>query len=244
MASVLVGTVKGLFRYPVKSMRGEPIAETVVGWAGLRGDRRYAFVRADNASHFPWLTGRQVPNLLRYAPFFADPADPARGPVRVVTPDGADLPIESDALRDELAAQYGADLTLLHSGRGIPDAAAVSLIGAATVEDLGGPIGERLEPIRFRPNILVAAASGQPYEEERWVGELLAFGDGDGGARARINQRDKRCMMVNLDPARASQNPAVLREIARTRDQCLGVYGSPEGLGTIRVGDPVYLHRP
>src|SRR4051794_38357899 len=123
MARVLVGTVRGVFRYPVKSMRGEAIAEAAVAWSGLRGDRRYAFVRAGNTSNFPWLTGRQVPNLLRYAPYFAEPSNPAAAPARVVTPDGADLPIESDALRDELAAQYGAALTLLHSGRGIPDVA-------------------------------------------------------------------------------------------------------------------------
>jgi len=40
------GIVSGLWRYPVKSMAGEAVASTEISWAGLAGDRRWAFVRA------------------------------------------------------------------------------------------------------------------------------------------------------------------------------------------------------
>ncbi len=97
-----VATVAHLGRYPVKSMRGEQIAEARVWWHGLEGDRRYAFVRAGNTSRFPWLTAREVPALLRYTPSFADLADPVGSAVEVATPAGFVWPLESHELLDEI----------------------------------------------------------------------------------------------------------------------------------------------
>lgn len=242
-SEVSVGRVAALYRYPVKSMRGERIDATQVYWHGLAGDRRYAFVRGGNTSRFPWLTGREVPNLLRYVPYFADGGDPQGAAVRVITPEGGDCALEDAVLRDELAAQYGGDVALLQSGRGIPDSAGVSVLGVATVRDLGERVGTALDPLRFRPNILVETADGRPYEEEEWLGGLLVFGEREDSARIRLNRRDPRCMMVNLDPAGAEQNPAVLREIVRNREQCAGLYATTEGIGTIRVGDGLRLVR-
>ena len=241
MTGQLVGTIAALYRYPVKSMRGEALAAADLGPHGLTGDWRYAFVRAGNASAFPWLTARQVPDLLRYAPYFAGPGDPDRATVRVLTPDGADFAIDSPALRDELAARYGAPVALHHARAGVPDAAPVSLLGAASVDDLAAIVGAPLAPLRFRPNIVIAAAGGQPYAEDGWVGRTLALGEGAAAARVRVDQRDPRCAMVTLDPADAARNPAVLRAIAALRDNCLGVYGAVEQPGPLRAGDPVYL---
>lgn len=53
-----LGTVVALNRYPIKSMQAEPLVVADLFWTGLHGDRQYAFVKADNASAFPWLTGR------------------------------------------------------------------------------------------------------------------------------------------------------------------------------------------
>ena len=37
---------------------------------GIPGDRGYAFVQSENRSTFPYLTGREVPDLLLYMPAF------------------------------------------------------------------------------------------------------------------------------------------------------------------------------
>ncbi len=47
---ITVGAVEALFRYPVKSMRGERLEVADLGWHGLDGDRRLAFRRADDHS--------------------------------------------------------------------------------------------------------------------------------------------------------------------------------------------------
>jgi uncharacterized protein YcbX len=119
----------------------------------------------------------------------------------------------------------------------------VSVLGAATVRDLGARVGATLDPIRFRPNILLETAGDRPYEEEDWLGGLLVFGERGDSARIRLDRKDPRCMMVNLDPVRADQNPAVLKELVRNRDQCAGLYASTDTVGTIAVGDHVHLLR-
>jgi hypothetical protein len=59
-SSRVVGRVAGLWRFPVKSMAGEQLDEAELGWHGLAGDRRWAFVRGDTPrSGFPWLTIRR-----------------------------------------------------------------------------------------------------------------------------------------------------------------------------------------
>ncbi len=59
--------------------------------------------------------------------------------------------------------------------------------------------------------------------------------------RMRVDARDKRCGVVNVDPATALRDPAVLRAIAEHRQVCLGVYGSTVEPGGVNVGDPVFI---
>ena len=63
-----VAKILQLARYPVKSMRGESLPTTTLTLQGVPEDRRYAFVQAASRSAFPWLTARQIPDLLRYKP--------------------------------------------------------------------------------------------------------------------------------------------------------------------------------
>src|SRR6476646_828279 len=136
-ATLHAGTVAALYRYPVKSLAGEELAETPLWWPGLDGDRRWAFVRSGSLSSFPWLTGRDVPAMIRYAPYFVDPADPVDSPIRVRTAAGADLALDGPELARELAAQHGAPVQLLHLGTGTFDSIGVSLLSAATLAELG-----------------------------------------------------------------------------------------------------------
>ncbi len=143
MEQIAVGTVAAVYRYLVKSMRGEAVEAARLHWQGMEGDRRYAFVRTGNTSRFPWLTGRNVPALLQYTPRLTDPANPYQGDVQVRTPDGIEVALESDALRDELAARHGAPVHLMQAGRGTHDSAPVSVLSTATLAALSGEVGRR-----------------------------------------------------------------------------------------------------
>ena len=223
--------VAALYRYPVKSMAAEAVGEAGLSWFGLPGDRRYAFVRGDDRTDFPWLTIRQVRDMTRYEAR-ADPADPDGGPVTVRTPDGRTLAADDEDLRDTLAAAYGKPVGRVRSFRGLFDMLAVSLLGSATAAAVA-PDGY---PLRFRPNLVVDGL--EPFAEEAWVGRTLQIGD---TARVRIDERDSRCMIVNVDPQTAERDPRVLRTVAQTRGNLTGIYGSVERPGPIRVGDPIVV---
>ncbi|HET7462156.1 MAG TPA: MOSC N-terminal beta barrel domain-containing protein [Longimicrobium sp.] len=234
MAAREVGRVAGLWRYPVKSMAAEAMEGADVGWHGLDGDRRWAFIRAGMAgSGFPWLTIRENPRMWHYQPRLAGSSQPNACDTLVRTPSGAEMDVTDPALAREL--EPGA--RVMRQNRGIFDTFPLSLITTQTVEALGGMAGAPLDPLRFRPNLLVEAASGEPFAEDEWVGVVLAIG----GMRMRVDKRDERCVMINVDPATTERNAAVLRAVARQRQACLGVYGTTVQPGRVSVGDAVVI---
>ncbi len=230
----VIGRIAALWRYPVKSMAAEALEGVDVGWNGLAGDRRWAFVRGGmERSGFPWLTIRERPEMWLYRPRFAEPGRPDGSATRVRTPRGEEL----DVVDPALAAELGEGARVIKQDRGVFDTMPLSLITTRTVAALGAMAGAELDTRRFRPNLLVEAADDVDFPEDAWVGAVLCIG----GMRMRVDQRDRRCVMVNVDPATTERNPAVLRAIARERAACLGVYGSTVERGRVAVGDPVIM---
>jgi len=236
-----VAEVVGVHHYPVKSMRGTAIPAAKLGWHGLAGDRRFAFTRAGNASGLPWLSAREVPRLILYEARFTDPAQPDRSPIVVAVPGGAAYALDSPELLHELEELHGGNLKLIQVWRGTFDSMALSLISENAINSLSGTVGRPLEVERFRPNLVVRALEPKPYPEDQWVGELLVFGDRPDSARIRVNRKDPRCTIINLDPTTAESGPDLLAEVVKGRKNLLGVYGSTERPGTIQVGDTVCM---
>ena len=84
-----VGTVQEIWRYPVKSMRGEQLESVFVAFSGLMGDRVYGLINNEADPAFPWHTAREQEPLLLYTPRFVDGAGtrrPARGRRRPSVP--------------------------------------------------------------------------------------------------------------------------------------------------------------
>src|SRR5437773_9411124 len=74
----VVGTVESLWRYPVKSMRGEESDELFAGYAGVYGDRLFAFESSTSSRGFPFFTGRDQRQMIRYRARFRNPKKAAR----------------------------------------------------------------------------------------------------------------------------------------------------------------------
>jgi uncharacterized protein YcbX len=205
-----------------------------VSWHGVAGDRRWAFVREGlERSGFPWLTIRERADMWNYMPSFADPDRPDASKTLVRTPAGE----EFDVVDPALAAELGHGARVIKQNRGVFDNSPLSLITTQTVERVGEWLDLDLPARRFRPNLLVEAAGGEPFEEDRWIGSVLRVG----GVSVRLDQRDSRCVIVNTDPVTGERDPAVLRALAQRRESCAGVYGSTVEPGRIAVGDPVVL---
>jgi uncharacterized protein len=229
-----VGCVAALWRYPVKAMAAEALAHAEVSWHGITGDRRWAFIRGGKlTSGFPWLTLRERPDLWQYSPSFVQPEVPDKSRTIVVTPAGAKL----DVVAPALAAELGDGVGVIRSDRGLFDTLPLSVLTTQTVAALSTLVGTKLDIRRFRPNLVIDSASSAPFREDAWVGRVLRIG----GLRVRIDKRDQRCVVVNVDPVTARRSPAILRAIARERGACLGVYGTTVQPGRVAVGDPVTL---
>lgn len=231
----LVGHVAGLWRYPVKSMAGEALERAEVAWHGLAGDRRSAFVRNRVAtSGFPWLTLRERHDLNGYRPAFVDPERPDRSAINVTTPSGAVHDMADPALADEL---YPEGATAVRMDRGTFDSFPLSLISTQTIDALGRSVDMALDVRRFRPNLLVRAVDGSPFQEDDWLGCVLRIG----GFRMRIDKRDGRCVVITIDPDTGERTPAILRKVASEREGRLGVYGTTVTPGPVAVGDEVSI---
>ena len=53
-----IGKLNRLRRYPVKGMAGEDLDASYVTYAGLLGDRVYAFIDVEGPAKFPWRSKR------------------------------------------------------------------------------------------------------------------------------------------------------------------------------------------
>ena len=238
---IKIGEVERLFRYPVKSMMGEALDVSNLGWHGLEGDRRLAFRRADDSSGFPWLTASQLPELILFAPQRRGRAADGDLPTHVRTPEGQELALFGQDLATEVGRRRGSPAEMMHLNRGIFDEASLSVIASATVGEVARLANLRPDVRRFRPNMLIASSRSVPFEEDEWVGGVLSFGETKEGAAIAVTNRDERCSMVSFDPDSARPNPEVLRAIVRVRDNKAGVYGAVLRRGRVAVGQPVFF---
>ena len=229
-----LGRLVGLWRYPVKSMAEESLDAVDVSWHGLAGDRRWAFVRDGMPRNgFPWHTIRELPAMRHYLPYFVDPGRPDDSRTMVRTPGGDEFEVIDPAL----AAELGDGVRVIKQNVGVFDTVPLSLMTTQTIASLDAWVAPTLTPERFRPNLLVEATGDEAFPEDGWVGSVLRVGE----MRMRVDQRDVRCVMINIDPDTDEKDPDVLRTVARERETNLGVYGATVTPGRAMVGDPVVL---
>jgi hypothetical protein len=227
-----LGTIAHIARYPVKSMRGEELESTPVGFQGIPLDRAFAFVQEGVHSPFPWFTGRECPQLLQCRPIIGEGRWPT---MRVQSPAG-----EFDLGSAEFAAQlqnWSGRKAVLHSDyRGCQDVAYVSVISTATVRALADAAGVPVDHRRFRMNFVVDLGE-TPFAEKAWVGRQVRLGN----AVIAVHEQDRRCQMITLDPETGASTPAVLKAAGELNEVYAGVYGSVLAPGGVSVGDAVAI---
>lgn len=237
-----LGRIRAIFRYPVKSMAGESLDVAKLSWHGIEGDRRLAFRRLNDKSGFPWLSASKLPELLLYKPLGLDSNATEPLPTHVRTPDGNDYELQSNELREDVSRRFGSDVELMNLKQGIFDEAHISVISLSTVQSIERESGREIDLRRFRPNVLIETKSGEPFAEDKWVGQSLMFGDS--GAGVRVTMRDERCVMVNLDPDTAEKDSEVMKTIVRMNENFAGVYATVIKAGELRVGQVLTLLTP
>ena len=109
-----VGSVAGLWRFAVKSMRGEQLEQAELAARGLVGDRAYALIDVTTGKVVSAKSVRLYPDLFGCQATFVEP--PRVGhelpPVRITLPDGTAVTSESPDIDRVLSTFFGRDVTL------------------------------------------------------------------------------------------------------------------------------------
>jgi uncharacterized protein len=239
-----IGYVEEIFRYPVKSMRGERLEVANLGWYGLEGDRRLAFRRVDDRSGMPWLTASKLPDLLLFAPERRGHGAHGELPTHVRTPDGEEMSVFGEDLAAEVGRRYGAPVQMMQLRHGIFDEASISVIASDTVREIGRLAGRSLDVRRFRPNVVVRLLRPVAFQEDEWLGAVLSFGEADDAPTIAVTMRDERCSIVNLDPDSVGSAPEVMKAIVRANQNNAGIYGAVTRIGRLAVGQTTFLRAP
>lgn len=209
--------VEALWRYPVKSVGAEPLAQAWLGEDGIAGDRQ---VHVQGARGL--LTGRTRHGLLAL-----------RGGT---APDGAPLVGGHRWDSEEAAAQVrdaaGGDARLAAwSG---PERFDVGNLLVAT----DGAVGRwGYDVHRLRPGLLLGGVGAD--EEAAWPGRALEVGD----ALVGLLSRRARCVVTSIDPTSGAQDLDAFRRLRRALGNDLGLDAWVVRPGLVRRGDEARLVR-
>ena len=206
--------IRELWRYPVKSLAGEPLDEVEVLVEGLTGDR---LIHVRNSS-MRVITSRTHPRLLALHGTRA-----ADGTTLI---DGR--PWDSEESHEAIRDAAGSDAKPFAYGG--PERFDVLPLSIATDGAIAALAVDRR---RLRPNIVVAGVDG--LGERSWVGRRLRIGD----ALISVVRLRPRCVMTTYDPDTQEQDHSVLRRIVQDFDGVMSLDCSIIRPGRMKVGDVV-----
>ncbi len=245
----MVGRIESLWRYPVKSMRGEELSQAYLGFGGVYGDRRYAFLSSAAPDDFPFMTSRQKHEMLLHRARYRHPEHMHQPELRtngkftaveIETPAGERLAVDDprliELLRVGLRERH--ELTMIESDVAIVDSRPISLFSLQTARQLSEEVGIELDKRRFRANIFVELETGAGFGEDSLVGRELAIGP---NVIVQVLKRNARCKIITLDPDSAKAAPHVMKCVARDHDSCAGIYAAVLREGLVSPGDVICL---
>jgi len=244
-----------LWRHPVKSLQGEPLAEAAIEDSGLLGDRKWGLVDVETGMV---LTARRVPSLL-----LASARLTSTG-VEIAFPDGEVLTAPSSEADDVLSKWIGRRVSIVHAesmNAGIGEFFADATDDNSKVVSWTMPAGRFVDALpllvvttaslrkgrvlhpdgawetrRFRPNIVIDV-DDEGWVEDQWCGHAVHIGT----AVVRPVVPCERCTMVTRAQPGLDRDLDVFKTLARHHSATFGVWTAVQASGTVRVGDEITL---
>ena len=253
-----IGTVQALWRYPVKSLRGESLTEAHFTERGIEGDRSWALRELERGGI---MSARVWAPLLQLRASRDERGGDDGAMVRIELPDGRVISVtdpETPAILSEFLGRKvelaqvrrerlsAAELDAVIRGTAYPpardffDEDVIHIIASGTIAHLRTlkPDSD-FDPRRFRANLLVdTGAEADGFIEDRWLDGVLEIGES-----VKINWMRPaiRCVMTTHPQPDLPRDMAILRTAAQHHEAYVGVFASVAETGRIRVGDPVVL---
>ena len=207
--------VKGLWRYPVKSLAGEAIASAELTPDGIPGDRIVQVHGPEGVR-----TSRRQHLMLGLHGTLGEDGRPL-----------IDGHLWDSAAALALVKKAAGDDATLEAYDGLERFDVLPLLVATD-----GAVAEFGRDVRrLRPNILIGGVSGM--DEIQWPGGTLRIGE----AVVRLDSLRARCPMTTVDPDSLERDPEVLKDIGRRFGGRIALNADVLRRGTIHVGDPVTL---
>lgn len=212
-----VGRVALIMRYPVKSTAGESLEAADVHARGVVGDRAWATYTPDGGIGSCKTTRRfrRVDGLMEIASALGEDHVPL-----LEFDDAVRLRVDDDRAGELLTARLRTPVEL-RPETDVPhhDEAPIHLVTTAAIRALERLLGETVEPVRFRPN-LVIDVPGEDAPDERWRGRDVAIGE---DVVLRISGTMPRCRMVGLAQRGLGPRPGLLRRITAVQGVDFGL---------------------
>lgn len=210
--------VAALWRYPVKTLAGEPLTAANVGVNGISGDREVRVVGPEGVR-----TSRRHYRLLGLRGTLSHQGHPLINGHPWDSPEAFAIVRRAagdDAWLEAADAQERFDI--------LPLLVATDGAVAAFGRDVR----------RLRPNILIGGVDG--LGEREWPRAELHIGT----LVVRLDSLRSRCPMTTVDPETLERDPEVLRDIGRRFGGRLALNADVVRPGTIAIGDRVTLVHP
>ena len=258
--------LSALYRYPVKSARGEALQTSPAGRLGLDGDRRWMLVAAENNR---FLTQRAFPQMSQLSALYAADGGllfnaPGMATLHVAVPHADEalrgVTIWRDTLQVPDAGDEAAQWLSTFMGREVR----LVYVPEKRTRYLPSGYGENSGRVAFAdgfPLLLIGQASlddltarvGRPMEMMRFRPNLViegseAFAE-DGWKRIRIGEQTfrvvkpcGRCILTTIDPATGERSPdrepfATLMNYRQKEGEAMfGQNVVADGDGVIEVG--------
>lgn len=206
--------VAEIWRYPVKSMRGEMLQSARLNLDGIAGDR--TIMVQDGRGRV--VTSRTHPGLLGL-----------RGTI------GSDGTPEIDGRPWNAPESLESVLKIVGPGARLVEERSLDRFDVLPllIATDGAVAAFGRDRRRLRPNILVGGVDG--LDERTWPGSQLVVGE----ARIRVHSLRGRCNMTTFDPDTLAHDPGVLRDIVNRFGGKLALNCDVERGGQIIVGREV-----
>lgn len=246
-------TVSAIYRYPVKGLSPEPLAE-----AELSPGQTLPFDRAYAIENGQGRFDPQAPKYLAKINFLMlmrderlatletrfDEADHtltilragkqvARGSLETALGRSLIEQFISAYMQSELR---GAPKIVQAPGHSFSDVSAkcLHIVNLASVRELERSIGRPVDALRFRANLYV---EGLPaWSELDWLSKRLAVGAGE----VSVFDRTGRCEATNVDPASGVRDLAIPAHLLRTYGHTdFGVYAKVTRGARVKPGEPI-----
>ena len=252
-----MASLKNIVRYPIKGLSGENLSEVLLEKDQvISGDRAFAFAR----SHV--LFDEKNPVYLRKTNFLALVKEEKLARLNTEFDNKSNrLIIKIDkkiilneALVDEkkinkVETFFQKYLNLgdnnkpklvsgniKHSFSDLPDKV-ISIINLNTVINLEKKIGKKIDPTRFRGNLIIDNL--EPWKEFDWIGKKVSIGD----SILEVFRRTQRCAATNVNPENAIRDINIPNEINFYFGHLdLGVYAKVKKTGVISVNDKLHMY--